>query len=58
VPGDNCTTGTGMKWRASAGVSLMWASPFGPIRLDYAIPVMKEKGDKVQNFNFGMSTQF
>jgi outer membrane protein insertion porin family len=50
--------GTGMKWRASAGVSLMWASPFGPLRFDYAIPVMKEKGDKVQNFNFGMSTQF
>jgi outer membrane protein insertion porin family len=58
IAGSNCTAGTGMKWRASAGISLMWASPFGPIRLDYAIPVMKEKGDKVQNFNFGMSTQF
>jgi outer membrane protein insertion porin family len=50
--------GTGMKWRASAGVSLMWASPFGPLRFDYAIPVIKQAGDKVQNFNFGMSTQF
>jgi outer membrane protein insertion porin family len=58
APGDNCTTGTGMNWRASAGVSLMWASPFGPLRLDYAIPVLKQDGDKVQNFNFGMSTQF
>jgi outer membrane protein insertion porin family len=58
IAGSNCTAGTGMKWRASAGISLMWASPFGPIRLDYAIPVVKEKGDKVQNFNFGMSTQF
>jgi outer membrane protein insertion porin family len=57
-PGTNCTTGTGMKWRASAGISLMWASPFGPLRLDYAIPVLKQDGDKVQNFNFGMSTQF
>jgi outer membrane protein insertion porin family len=54
----DCMAGTGMKWRASAGVSLMWASPFGPLRLDYAIPVMKQDGDKVQNFNFGMSTQF
>lgn len=56
--GGDCMTGTGMKWRASAGISLMWASPFGPLRLDYAIPVIKEHGDKIQNFNFGMSTQF
>jgi outer membrane protein insertion porin family len=54
----DCMAGTGMKWRASAGVSLMWASPFGPLRFDYAIPVIKQAGDKVQNFNFGMSTQF
>lgn len=58
IPGTDCTAGRGMKWRASAGVSLMWASPFGPLRLDYAIPVIKQKGDVVQNFNFGMSTQF
>jgi outer membrane protein insertion porin family len=56
--GGDCMSGTGMKWRASAGISLMWASPFGPLRLDYAIPVLKQDGDKVQNFNFGMSTQF
>ena len=49
---------TGMKWRASVGVGLMWASPFGPLRLDYAIPVMKEKTDDVQEFNFGISTRF
>jgi outer membrane protein insertion porin family len=56
--GGDCMTGNGMKWRASAGISLLWASPFGPLRLDYAIPVLKQKGDKVQNFNFGVSTQF
>jgi outer membrane protein insertion porin family len=50
--------GTGSSLRASAGVSLMWASPFGPLRFDYAIPLKKEDSDKVQNFNFGMSSKF
>ena len=49
---------TGMAWRASVGVGLIWASPFGPIRLDYAVPVLKEPTDDVQNFNFGISTKF
>ena len=48
----------GMKLRASVGVGLMWASPFGPIRIDYAIPVKKESSDKVQEFNFGIATRF
>ncbi|KRB20031.1 MULTISPECIES: outer membrane protein assembly factor BamA [Mesorhizobium] len=47
-----------MKLRASVGVGLMWASPFGPIRIDYAIPVKKQAHDDVQEFNFGISTRF
>ncbi|TPN88125.1 outer membrane protein assembly factor BamA [Mesorhizobium sp. CU2] len=49
---------TGMQVRASVGVGLMWASPFGPIRIDYAIPVKKEPTDDVQEFNFGIATRF
>ncbi|RUX25715.1 outer membrane protein assembly factor BamA [Mesorhizobium sp. M2A.F.Ca.ET.042.01.1.1] len=49
---------TDMKLRASVGVGLMWASPFGPIRIDYAIPVKKESTDNVQEFNFGIATRF
>ncbi|MBZ9863977.1 outer membrane protein assembly factor BamA [Mesorhizobium sp. CA15] len=49
---------TDMKLRASVGVGLMWASPFGPIRIDYAIPVKKESTDDVQEFNFGIATRF
>jgi len=45
-------------WRTSAGVSLMWESPFGPLRFDYAWPLSKQKEDRVQNFNFGVSTKF
>ncbi|MBM2711827.1 outer membrane protein assembly factor BamA [Mesorhizobium caraganae] len=51
-------TSTDMKLRASVGVGLLWSSPFGPIRIDYAIPVKKESTDDVQEFNFGMSSRF
>ena len=47
-----------MSWRASVGAGVIWASPFGPIRIDYAIPVLKEDTDEVQNLNFGMSAKF
>ncbi|WP_182419469.1 outer membrane protein assembly factor BamA [Bartonella sp. HY038] len=49
---------TSSSWRSSAGVSLMWNSPFGPLRFDYAWPISKEKADRIQNFNFGVSTKF
>ncbi|MEZ2330733.1 outer membrane protein assembly factor BamA [Mesorhizobium sp. RCC_202] len=49
---------TDMALRASVGIGLMWASPFGPIRIDYAIPVKKQPHDDVQEFNFGIATRF
>lgn len=57
VAGVNAAS-TNMEWRASVGVGLMWASPFGPLRIDYAVPVRKLPGDDVQELNFGMSTRF
>jgi outer membrane protein insertion porin family len=50
--------GSSMEWRASVGASLIWASPFGPLRVDYAVPVLKEDSDLIQNFSFGISTRF
>ncbi|MBN7760051.1 outer membrane protein assembly factor BamA [Nitratireductor aquibiodomus] len=50
--------GTDLQWRASVGAGLIWASPFGPLRVDYAYPILKEDTDDVQNFNFGISTRF
>ena len=50
--------GTAMVWRASVGASLIWASPFGPLLVDYAIPVARAASDTVHNFNFGISTRF
>jgi outer membrane protein insertion porin family len=46
------------KVRTSVGVGLIWASPFGPLRFDYAIPITKGKYDRVQEFRFGGGTTF
>ena len=50
--------GTSMAWRASVGAGIQWASPFGSIRFDYAIPVVKEDFDETQEFRFSMANQF
>jgi outer membrane protein insertion porin family len=44
--------------RTSVGVSLIWNSPVGPLRFDYAFPITKEDFDEVQEFRFGASTKF
>ncbi|HMH99290.1 MAG TPA: BamA/TamA family outer membrane protein, partial [Bradyrhizobium sp.] len=44
--------------RTSVGVGLIWASPFGPLRFDYAIPLTKGPFDRVQQFKFGGGTSF
>jgi outer membrane protein insertion porin family len=50
--------GTDMSWRASVGAGIQWASPFGSIRFDYALPVVKEDFDETQEFRFSMANQF
>jgi outer membrane protein insertion porin family len=57
-PSKGRLTGTDMEWRVSTGASLIWASPFGPLRVDYAIPVIKQDKDIIQNLKFGISTAF
>lgn len=49
---------TSMAWRASAGVGLIWHSPFAPLRFDYAFPINQQPTDKIQKFNFSVSTAF
>ena len=44
--------------RVSAGVGIQWASPFGPIRIDYALPLQYEPWDKLQNVRFSFGTRF
>ena len=44
--------------RIGAGVGLQWISPFGPIRVDYAVPIQQTNFDKTQNFRFSFGTRF
>jgi outer membrane protein insertion porin family len=44
--------------RVSAGASLIWNSPFGPLRFDFAYPILHQWYDRTQIFQFGGGTQF
>jgi len=44
--------------RASAGLSVGWKSPFGPIQIDFGIPVVKTSYDRPQILHFTAGTGF
>jgi outer membrane protein insertion porin family len=44
--------------RASAGVSVHWRSPMGPIRFDFSQILSEEEYDRTETFRFSTSTQF
>ena len=69
VTGETLSVGSSnMTVRASVGAGLIWNSPFGPLRFDYAFPLLKWCGidpvfggqvcDRVQQFRFGGGTKF
>lgn len=44
--------------RASAGFGIAWKSPFGPIRVDFAFPYLKEDYDEEEFIRFNFGTRF
>ncbi|MBI1980206.1 MAG: outer membrane protein assembly factor BamA [Methylocystis sp.] len=48
----------GFNVRSSVGASVLWNSPMGPIRFDYAVVTSKAKEDITQNFRFSGGTNF
>lgn len=44
--------------RLTAGTGLSWSSPFGPIQIDFAFPILKEEFDKDEVFRLSFSTGF
>ena len=44
--------------RASAGITIRWKSPMGPVQFDLSQVLSKESYDKVETFRFSQSTQF
>jgi len=45
-------------FRASVGFGVIWKSPFGPLAVDFAIPVAKASFDQTQIINFNVGTNF
>jgi len=44
--------------RASAGISIFWKSPMGPLRFDFSQIIRKDSYDKTELFRFSTSTRF
>ena len=44
--------------RLTAGAGVLWQSPFGPIRIDYSLPILKETYDKTETFSFNVGSLF
>jgi outer membrane protein insertion porin family len=44
--------------RSSVGIGLLWDSPLGPLRFDFAYPITKQPYDRTQIFRFTGGTSF
>ena len=44
--------------RVSFGAAGVWISPFGPMTVSYAVPLNDNGRDKLEQFQFGMGTNF
>lgn len=44
--------------RAAAGLGISWRSPMGPVRVDLALPYLKEDYDQEESFRFSFGTRF
>ncbi|MES2120920.1 MAG: outer membrane protein assembly factor BamA [Pseudomonadota bacterium] len=50
--------GNSPKPRISIGIGVNWVSPFGPLRLDLAKAIVKQRGDETKLFSFNVGTSF
>ncbi len=62
-PGNGTFTGAcsvldSMGFRASVGAGVIWQSPFGPLRLEAAYPILKKKFDEKEIVRFSIGTRF
>ncbi|MEM8916655.1 MAG: BamA/TamA family outer membrane protein [Pseudomonadota bacterium] len=44
--------------RVTAGFGLSYASPVGPLQLDFAFPLVKEDFDRTESFRFSIGATF
>lgn len=58
VLGSDVSGGDGGSIRSSVGVGLIWDSPFGALRVDYAVPITYEDTDDLERFKIGINSSF
>jgi outer membrane protein insertion porin family len=44
--------------RVSTGMSLLWVSPLGPLKISLAFPIRKQPDDRLQKFQFTIGGVF
>ncbi len=49
---------TGFSARHAVGVSVIWQSPFGPLRFNFSQALVKEPGDRTQAFDLSIASTF
>ena len=47
-----------LAFRASAGISIQWKSPFGPVQIDLGLPYVKTNYDRPQIIHFSTATGY
>ncbi|HEY1474595.1 MAG TPA: outer membrane protein assembly factor BamA [Pseudolabrys sp.] len=58
VTGETLQVADNMTVRSSVGMGLIWDSPLGPLRFDFAYALTKESYDRTQFFRFSGGTKF
>ncbi len=56
--GNPVTIDDSLELRASIGATVFWTSPFGPVRLNFATPLLQEDEDDDEFFRFSAGTRF
>ena len=56
IPGAPYANGGSL--HVSTGVGVTWASPFGPVRLDFAEPLLYKTYDKIEHIHFSFGAKF
>ena len=55
---ENWSTFDASRFRSSAGLSITWQAPIGPIIMNYALPIKKFQGDRTESLQFSFGTTF
>ncbi|MGA1685453.1 MAG: BamA/TamA family outer membrane protein, partial [Gemmobacter sp.] len=55
---DSTTVDDSARLRSAVGVSVLWDTPIGPLRFNFATPVEKQSYDRTQGFDLTIATRF